>query len=765
MIVTNMAPEAHAGGPYTLTEGTPLHLDGTGSTDDGSIVSYQWDLDYDGTNFQVDASGAQPAVSFADDLAQRIIALRVVDDGGKSDIQTTTLVVQNADPSADIGELPTGALEGQTVTLTGLVDDLGTEDTHAFDWIVTLGASQVAAGSGQTFDFVPQQNGDYQITLTVTDDDAGDDTVTETLTILNAAPDAGDVAVAPTITIDGQTLISSGQAVNVSGAFTDLGVLDTHTVSINWGDGSTSDATVDQQAGTYQADHTFAAGGQYNVTVTVTDDDNDSDQAQATVNLVNSLGVVDFNDDLTDQDPSDGDLWYLLTAAHDGLLTVELGGAGAGAASVALFDANGTAVSAILNGPSDGTDYLVTAGTSFYLKLSGSAADVDLRLTNLVSVDGAAITVTGTDQDDAFEFEVTNSYFVRINGTQYHFADEAGVAETVSFDGGLGNDSATFVGSAADESGNFFTGNGEFYSGEENYDETGFFVDAIAENLVAYSGGGSDYIKMYDSPGDDIFTSSPTVCTLVGPGYSHTGYDFYVGLGYATNREGDDTAGGFDQAFMTDSSGDDKFKFDWNGPKQFFTRINGAGFFTRAKNFETIDAQASDGYDVARVYGSENDDEFTLKRDLGTITNQKTEIEYSGFDSVIAYGGGGYDVVRFEDSAGDDELRARTHKTTMTGLDYELIARGFDYVYAEAKNGGYDKAKLHDSSLDDILHAEERSGQTWAQMAVNGAVEEPFYEALAFEWVRAYNTEGGENTVDAAEDFDWLTFYGEWTDE
>ena len=764
-IVTNLAPVANAGGPYTLTEGTAFNLDGTGSTDDGSIITYQWDLDYDGTTFHVDVAGAQPSVTFADDIASQTVALRVVDAGGKSNIHTTTLTVQNADPSADIDGLPVGAVEGQTINLTGLVNDLGVEDTHTFDWSVTFGGNEVATGTGEDFNFVPQDNGAYQVTLTVTDDDEGESTVIDTITVLNADPAAGDVTVAPTFTIDGQSLIGDSQAVTVSGSFTDPGALDTHTVSVNWGDGTTTDAAVDQAAGTYQASHTFAAGGHFTVVATVTDDDNDSDQADLTVNVVENLGVVDFKDDLVNQDPSEGDLWYRLTAAHDAFLTIELGGTGASSASVALFDANGTIVDPVNNGPSDGADYLVTDGTSFFMKLSGTAADVDVRLTNLVSVDGAAVNVRGTDQDDAFEFELTNSYFVRINGTQYHFADGPGVAETVTFDGGIGNDLATFIGSAADESAQFYTGTGEFYSGSEFYDTTGFFVDAAAENLVAHSGGGRDFIKMYDSPGDDLFVSNPKLVTLDGPGYSHEGHNFYVGLGYATNREGDDGKGGADQATMADSVGSDKFKLDWASSKNFFGKLyDSSSFYTRAKNFESIDASASDGYDLAVVIGSPVDDEFYLKKGVGRFSTERTEVEYLGFDSVIAYARGGHDSVYFEDSTGDDELRARPDKTIMTGLGYELTARFFEEIYAEAKNGGYDKAKLHDTTANDILHAEERAGEPWAQLAVNGEVEDPLYEVLAFEFIKAYHSDG-DDKVDRTEAFDWLLFDGEWTDE
>ena len=43
-------PAADAGGPYVGVEGSPVALDGSGSTDaDNDIVSYEWDLDNDGS--------------------------------------------------------------------------------------------------------------------------------------------------------------------------------------------------------------------------------------------------------------------------------------------------------------------------------------------------------------------------------------------------------------------------------------------------------------------------------------------------------------------------------------------------------------------------------------------------------------------------------------------------------------------------------------------------------------------------------------------
>ena len=66
-----------------------------------------------------------------------------------------------------------------------------------------------------------------------------------------------------------------------STAFTDVGFQDSHTATVNWGDGTALEtATVSETngSGTVADSHTYAANGTYYVTVVVRDDDNDTSQ-------------------------------------------------------------------------------------------------------------------------------------------------------------------------------------------------------------------------------------------------------------------------------------------------------------------------------------------------------------------------------------------------------------------------------------------------------------------------------------------------------
>lgn len=93
-----------------------------------------------------------------------------------------------------------------------------------------------------------------------------------------------------------------------------------------------------------------------------------------------------------------------------------------------------------------------------------------------------------------------------------------------------------------------------------------------------------------------------------------------------------------------------------------------------------------------------------------------------------------------------------------------ITARKFDEYYLEANNGGYDRAKLHDSVLDDYLEA---SGNSASLSRDSGSLD-LLYEAIGFEWVKVYGTEDTDeitnrNTSNVAEPLDFiLMWYGQW---
>ncbi len=90
----NQAPTADAGGPYAGSIGRAIPLSGTGSTDtDGSIASYEWDLDNNG--LYNDATAATAAFTAVED-GVFTVALKVTDNDGITDTDRSTITVSDA---------------------------------------------------------------------------------------------------------------------------------------------------------------------------------------------------------------------------------------------------------------------------------------------------------------------------------------------------------------------------------------------------------------------------------------------------------------------------------------------------------------------------------------------------------------------------------------------------------------------------------------------------------------------------------------------
>lgn len=93
----NALPIADANGPYTGIVNSLIIFDGTQSYDpDGTIVSYEWDLDDDG---EFDDAIGQIPTKIWDTPYSGTISLKVTDNNGATDVDSTSLTVEQIIPA------------------------------------------------------------------------------------------------------------------------------------------------------------------------------------------------------------------------------------------------------------------------------------------------------------------------------------------------------------------------------------------------------------------------------------------------------------------------------------------------------------------------------------------------------------------------------------------------------------------------------------------------------------------------------------------
>ncbi len=82
-LFTKLRPNAHAGGPYLTNEAQAVTLSAAATTDPDtakSLLTYAWDLNYNGVTFVPSGyTGVSPSITLPDNFPARPIAVRVTD--------------------------------------------------------------------------------------------------------------------------------------------------------------------------------------------------------------------------------------------------------------------------------------------------------------------------------------------------------------------------------------------------------------------------------------------------------------------------------------------------------------------------------------------------------------------------------------------------------------------------------------------------------------------------------------------------------------
>lgn len=219
------------------------------------------------------------------------VVVTVSDDDGAS-VSTSTDVVVNGVATVGAGG-PYDGVEGAGVTLNGTAVDPDA-DALAITWTYTVSGADVGTACSiagdTTLNPVVTCTDDATVTATLTATDGVNPPVIDTglVNIANAPPAVSAPVASP-------NPVAVGGTVALSAAFTDQGVNDDHTATINWGDTSSSSGTVTETlgaGGTASGSHSYGAPGTYIVKVTVNDKDGGKGSATTTV-VVSAPPVVD----------------------------------------------------------------------------------------------------------------------------------------------------------------------------------------------------------------------------------------------------------------------------------------------------------------------------------------------------------------------------------------------------------------------------------------------------------------------------------------
>ena len=216
-----------------------------------------------------------------------LVAITATDSSGGVGRTTFELVVNNVAPAVDAG--PDGVIdEGDTFVSAGSFVDPGADIwTATVDYGDGSGPQALSLNPDGSFalSHAYADDGVYNVTVAVTDDDGGVGSDSATVTVNNVAPstDAGpDQGIN-----EGGTYVSAG-------SFTDPGA-DTWTATVDYGDGSGIQPLPLNPDMSFVLSHTYLDDGVFTVTVTVTDDEGGAGSDTAIVTVQNLPPTVAAN--------------------------------------------------------------------------------------------------------------------------------------------------------------------------------------------------------------------------------------------------------------------------------------------------------------------------------------------------------------------------------------------------------------------------------------------------------------------------------------
>lgn len=267
--VVGAANQNPVAGFNTTSEGLNVAFDASESVDaDGSIVDYAWDFG-DGSSDNTSTEGITHVYA---DPGTYAVKLTVTDDRGGKNTVTKDIVVKA------VNQLPVAEFSSEQSGLRVSFDGSGSADADGqiagYEW--NFGDDSPTA-SGKNIDHLYAADGEYTVTLTVTDDDGETAEIQRTLLVANGVPQAAF------------SLAADGLVLEVDG--TDSSDPEGEELEYAWDFGDSGTATG------AEATHEYSESGSYEISLTVTDVNGASDTATktATVRMPNAAPIAAFD--------------------------------------------------------------------------------------------------------------------------------------------------------------------------------------------------------------------------------------------------------------------------------------------------------------------------------------------------------------------------------------------------------------------------------------------------------------------------------------
>ncbi len=233
------------------------------STSYDAIVDYLWDFGDNSTSNLQD-----PTHTYLQNGIYTV-TLTVTDSDGSTDSVSYDINVNDTIPTAAI-VAPENVVENNTAQFVGF--GTGYDQPLTYDW--DFGDN--STGTGQIANHIYAQQGNYTVTLTVTDADGSTATSTHLIEVYDTIPTAEAGA---------DQFATEGISIQLDGS-NSTGYDQPLTYDWDFGDGTTGTGSI--------INHTYLQNGIYTVTLTVTDADGSTDTDTLVVSVADTIPTANF---------------------------------------------------------------------------------------------------------------------------------------------------------------------------------------------------------------------------------------------------------------------------------------------------------------------------------------------------------------------------------------------------------------------------------------------------------------------------------------